>query len=126
MLLDTNCFIWLTLNSPRLGTKTKERILSTPRLYLSSFSILELRLKIIAHKLKLGVSIQAAIDALGVEVIPYNYDHALHFSLLGFNKDPFDNALCGVAIRENLVLFTSDKQILSVEVLDLQTWDIRK
>lgn len=113
LLIDTHVFLWAAHNDPRLGLEAVKQLQHTRIVFLSAISILEVKIKISTGKLLLADLPEDLIQKQSLEVLDFNYKHALNYKLLNpQNADPFDNTLLAVAESNNMVLLTADKKIL--------------
>ena len=114
ILLDTNVILWAIFET-KLSPKNLELISQSDEVFVSSLSILEIRIKQEAKKLPL-FDIVSNIELMGVAILPFEHTQAEGYQLYNTsNKDPFDNALISIAIERKLALLTSDLKILSVK-----------
>jgi PIN domain nuclease of toxin-antitoxin system len=125
LLLDSNTIYFAYYNRSRLS-RSVVRLLesSNNRLFVSYFTMLELYIKHNKGKLGFGsgLDLKSAVDQMDVTVIaPVEADY-VQFSVFDpANTDPFDNLIVGIAIREELVLLTSDSKILDLKIASLKT-----
>lgn len=116
ILLDTNALIWL-LNSPTgylIGDKAKERINNADAVYVSSISVLEIRIKAMLGKLRAPEALLEAITLAGLKSLSFTMEHAEalgHFPALS-KHDPFDRMLLAQAKVEGFTFLTADGVLL--------------
>ena len=118
LLLDSNAFVWLTdkKRSHNLGKNTQRLITSSSAVYISPLSIVEIRMKMMLKKLKLGIDLDQVIKQTGLLVLDFNAQHAQaidSFQSL-VRHDPFDRMLLAQAQTEGLVLVTADQTLLDL------------
>ncbi len=122
-LLDTNALLWLFWKSPRLGPIARSVIDdAVNRVFISPVSIYE-----ISYLSSIGRLEQEVPDNLESEVARRKFVTldltAFHAEqagrLLLEHKDPFDRMLVAQALSEDLVLITSDAELLRHSVLTL-------
>lgn len=112
ILLDTNALIWL-LDDPRgkqFGPRAKKMIQDAGTVYVSSVSLLEIRIKTMLGKLVAPDDLLKAIAASGLVGMSFEMGHAdavADFPDLS-KHDPFDRMLLAQAKTEGVPLMTSD------------------
>src|SRR4051812_33921264 len=113
MLLDTHVFLWITIDSKRLGPKARKLIAEATEIYVSAASIWEIAIKRRLGKIEAEPSeLVAAIDASGFYSLPITARHAaLVETLPQHHRDPFDRILVAQALVEPLRLLTVDKAL---------------
>jgi PIN domain nuclease of toxin-antitoxin system len=88
-------------------------LLSSPEAQplISAISMMEIAMKHDAGKLKMGAAeTRQAIRDLGLQVIPFDSDHALRlYGLPRHHRDPFDRMLIATALAEDIPLIGSDR-----------------
>ena len=128
ILLDTQVFIWIVEADHHLG-KDAKRILKdlSNDLYISYFSFYEMSIKASIGKLSYDTSILDDLSDMGIELILPDTSELKSYKVFNpDNKDPFDNMLMNIAIRDNLCLMTSDKKILDTQVDGFKHLDATK
>ncbi len=126
LLLDTHVLLWASSQDPRLGSVTKQLLVNSAQVYISSVSLLEMYIKQHTGKLTLEGSPDDLIKSLGISVLDLNSDDCAHYKLFNpNNRDPFDNAIIGVASARKMRLLTGDAKILATKNLKLQLVDAR-
>lgn len=114
VLLDTHAFLWWVSDSQKLSTGAREIIASEHNEpVFSVVSAWEIAIKAGVGKLELPdtpekfVTEQVSRNVL--QILPIYLGHVLSvYSLPDHHRDPFDRLLVGQAIREDLVILTSD------------------
>jgi PIN domain nuclease of toxin-antitoxin system len=120
LLLDSNALFYYLTAASRFGRKTLA-LLERSELHFSAVSLVELKLKMLAGKLRLS---SLAVDELvsrGLNPVGFSVDSADLFERIA-NTDPFDNMLLAQAKSDNFLFLTSDLKILDLDlpfVLDL-------
>ncbi len=115
ILLDSNAFYWFVTGQEEFGSRARSLISSSPKVYVSALSVLELSIKLqLAGLPKLDFS-QAIADSDLVELPLQAADLAsLHdFPTLDRN-DPIDRALLSQARVNRLSFMTSDVKLLNL------------
>jgi PIN domain nuclease of toxin-antitoxin system len=119
LLLDTHVLVWSQEDDPRLGKKTRRRLLNVRNeLLVSAVSTLEIARLLFVGRLSLQTGLDAWLtQALqGLEARSLVVDHRVAeeaFELPGnFHKDPADRLLVASARLEGAALVTADKSIL--------------
>ena len=129
LLLDTHCWLWLKLDSARLPSPLRRRLVRQPAdLVLCSVSVMEIVNKQATGKLSLGGGgLQAFVDELtedGVGVLDARVEHMVRMGQLPpLHRDPFDRLLVAQAVVEGLTLVSADPHVLAYEA---ETIDARK
>jgi len=128
-LLDTHCWLWLKIDSSRLPSPVRRRLLRNPRqLVLSSVCVMELVIKHAVGKLSLGAGgaqqfVAELVDD-GVATLDASIEHMLQMGVLPpRHRDPFDRLLVAQAMVEGLTLVSADPHVLAY---DVKTLDARK
>jgi PIN domain nuclease of toxin-antitoxin system len=126
-LLDTNAVIWLIQDSPRLGKIARQRLADADnQVAVSYFSILEMKLKAVAGKLRFHHGIIDDLAAMQVDFILPDRASVEHFRIYDSrNKDPFDNLLITVALQERYALLTCDDALLKLAIPGVKVIDSR-
>lgn len=113
LLLDTHVLLWWEDESAQLSDQAR-RAISDPssRVFVSAASVWEAGMKARKGKLELKGSLVAAIAANGFHGLPVTTVDAEEAGMLDWvHPDPFDRVLVAQALRNNLVLITSDRLI---------------
>ena len=114
LLLDTNAFLWMSLDSPRLSETAREVMSDTDNdLYISAVSYWEIAIKVSIGKYSLTESLD---DFVGREIVTnrliplaIDIDHAARVSTLPFHhRDPFDRMLIAQSVVEGFPIMGSD------------------
>ena len=113
LLLDTQVFVWITQDSPRLSKRAKAMILEASEVFVSAASIWEIAIKARLGKIDADPKRMAeAITESGFSELPITAQHAAGVEdLPDHHRDPFDRLLVAQALAEPLKLMTSDAQI---------------
>ena len=125
--LDTHCWYWLAVDSPRLPRRLKSR-LATEALTISSTSVWELAFLVESGRLRVDRDLQQFIDAAlaleGLEVAPITSRIAVRAAKLGplFPRDPADRLITATAMEFGVPLATSDEAITRSGVVPI-LWD---
>ncbi|MEP6757540.1 MAG: type II toxin-antitoxin system VapC family toxin [Chthonomonadales bacterium] len=123
LLLDTHTFLWFIEADPRLSSRA-ESLIGDPenKRFLSVASIWEIAIKVNIGKLQLkfygllDTILAQHLAANQVELIPIEFDHAVHVHDLPFaqsadgteHKDPFDRLIVSQALAEDLAIVSAD------------------
>ena len=119
ILLDTNALVWIVGESDkdsRLGTKARTAVHNADEVFVSSVSILELRIKSMLGKIEYPSGLLNKIGDAGLRFIPFDEFHAddlANFPDLS-KHDPFDRMLLAQAKHEKMNLLTSDRVLLDL------------
>ena len=119
ILLDTNALLLLVSSGGKPFGKTAQRIFdSADVVYVSSVSILEIRLKSMLGKLKISGDITEVIRSSNLQELVVTHTHADgvdRFPSLT-HHDPFDRLLLSQAAVEDLILLTSDNILIDLNL----------
>lgn len=132
LLLDTNAFIWLLDDSPKLGRTARSDLDNfANQLYISSISLLECAIKIRTDKLRLRMdflAIEAFLKDAGIQMLQFDAWTAQQYIELPSLawKDPFDAAIVAQAVAKRIMLVTSDHHILESAIPGLRLLDARR
>ena len=113
LLLDTHILLWWLGDDPALSMDHREKISSTPSIFVSLASCWEIAIKVSIGKL------QFPLDLLETEILnnnftllPINLSHIRQSTALPLiHRDPFDRMLVAQAQTERLIVMTRDKCI---------------
>jgi len=114
ILLDTQCFLWMSLAPERFNARTRELVEAQETLlYLSAASAWEIAIKHALGKLRLPqppvTYVPVRVAALGVQPLPIDQQHALQVATLPpHHRDPFDRLLIAQAQLDDLSILTAD------------------
>lgn len=114
ILLDTQAFLWLSLDSPQLSKKAKKTFLDEKNeFYLSLASIWEISIKVSIGKLKFKKSFEKIIlqqfQQNSINQMGISFRHAIKVTTLPFHhRDPFDRLLAAQSLEEKLHIMSSD------------------
>jgi PIN domain nuclease of toxin-antitoxin system len=113
LLLDTNIFLWLATDSPRLKADARGLIQDASAVYVSSATIWETAIKARIGKIAADPDdLLQEIEKCGFKELLVSGRHAAVVSWLPLlHNDPFDRLLIAQAISEQLRLLTSDAQL---------------
>ncbi|MSP92121.1 MAG: type II toxin-antitoxin system VapC family toxin [Myxococcales bacterium] len=115
LLLDTNVFLWLGTNDPRLSAAARTHVVAPDNeVWLSAASAWEIAIKHGLGKLPLpapvDVFVPEARTAMGILELPIDEASALAVARLpAIHRDPFDRLLVAQAIVHGLTLVTADE-----------------
>ena len=122
ILLDTQCWLWMTASPERFSSRARALVESGEHeLFLSAASSWEIAIKHGLRKLTLPEPpdrfVLSRLDRLGVRSLPIEHRHALHVSTLpAHHRDPFDRMLICQSQLEELPLLTADPQFAMYDV----------
>lgn len=113
LLLDTQVFIWVTIDSPRLKTSARALLVEAEETYVSAASIWEIAIKARLGKIDADPrEMTMAIEGSGFRELPVTTRHAAGVGDLPFHHhDPFDRLLIAQAISEPLRLVSADAML---------------
>lgn len=122
LLIDTQIFVWVTQDNPRLSAQAKEIILSATEVFVSAVSIWEIAIKSRIGKIKADPKrMIKAIQESGFYELPVTTIHAAGVEHLpDHHRDPFDRLLLAQSLAEPLKLLTTDSQLPKYSDLVIQ------
>jgi PIN domain nuclease of toxin-antitoxin system len=119
VLLDTQAWLWMQTDDPRLGPRARRVIRQAAELRLSAASVWEIAIKSAIGKLTLPpeADIEGELERTGIRPLLIDFAHANHVRRLPpWHRDPFDRLLVAQAIIEGLTLLTADTQLAAYGV----------
>jgi PIN domain nuclease of toxin-antitoxin system len=117
VLLDTNAWLWMASNDPRLGPMARNLIADLEtELVLSAVSAWEISIKWALGKLPLPVPPEQFVETTvrdgGLKRLSIDFDHVRGVAKLPpIHHDPFDRLLIAQSFATNLPLLTGDDTI---------------
>lgn len=128
ILLDTQVLIWLINGDTRIGLASNGLLSDrSNEVYLSYFSLFEMKIKASIGKLKYDDSLVADLPKMGIELLmPTTKALAMYDVYASDNKDPFDNILIASAKSDKCLFVTSDVKILRAPLRGLRLQDARE
>jgi PIN domain nuclease of toxin-antitoxin system len=122
LLLDTQVFVWITQDNPRLSKAAKALVLDASEVFVSAASIWEIAIKARLGKIDADPQRMAqAIAESGFSELPITAQHAAGVEQLAdHHKDPFDCLLVAQALAEPLRLVSADHQLAKYSDLVIQ------
>lgn len=115
VLLDTQAFLWLSIDSSMLSKKAKDIFLNNKNdFYLSIASVWEMAIKASLGKLIIpgGVKnfVLHQLQENSIEQLPIHFRHALRVENLPFHhRDPFDRLIISQSLEEKIPVLSCDK-----------------
>ena len=112
-LLDTHVWLWMLMDSPRLGPITRERLSSRDaQRVVSAVSYAEIAIKHAIGKLPLPCSVERLKSLGRFELVSFDVDSALQLAYLpSIHKDPFDRMLVAQAKATGMLLVSADEKV---------------
>ncbi|HEU4731254.1 MAG TPA: type II toxin-antitoxin system VapC family toxin [Kofleriaceae bacterium] len=115
-LLDTQAFLWLAIDDPRLTPAARAIFVDSEReCFLSAASVWEMSIKSSLGKLALTTSVAHLVRGgreRGIGLVDVRCDHAYLVEKLPFHhRDPFDRLLVAQAMHEGMHLVSCDEQL---------------
>lgn len=117
ILLDTCAFLWIIADAPELSQNARNIFTSSDsQVYLSAVSVWEISVKYGLGKLPLPdvpeVFIPEQRELHQIDSLALDEESSLYLSRLPFiHRDPFDRMLICQAMKNDLVILTSDSLI---------------
>ena len=110
VLLDTQVFVWATIDSPRLSAEGRALLRDASEVYVSAASIWEIAIKARLGRISAGPArMVEAIEDSGFLELSVTARHAASVERLPLHhNDPFDRLLVAQAIAEPLRLVSAD------------------
>ncbi len=123
VLLDTQAWLWMQADDPRLGTRARRLIQQAAEVRLSAASVWEIAIKTAIGKLTLppDADIEAELEHTGIRPLLIDFAHANHVQRLPpLHRDPFDRLLVAQALVEGLSMLSADTQLAAygIAVID--------
>lgn len=122
LLVDTQCFLWMTSAPSRFSEVTRRLLLSqTTTLFFSAGSAWEIAIKHGLGKLALPQQpsqyVEDRLRRTRTTPLPISVAHALRVAELPpHHRDPFDRLLIAQAQLERLPVLTADRQFAAYDV----------
>ena len=122
ILLDTQCWLWMSLSPERLSATARSLVEQDENeLHLSIASAWEIAIKHAVGKLRLpdppASYVPARLERMRVRSLAIALEHALHVATLPLHhRDPFDRLLIAQAQLEDLSILTADRRFAAYEV----------
>jgi len=113
LLIDTQIFIWVLLDSDKLGAKARQVMLAAAEVFVSAASIWEIAIKAKIGKLEGDPDEFAeAIEQSGFRELMISARHAAKVHELPlYHRDPFDRLLIAQALTEPMRFLTADSML---------------
>lgn len=118
LLLDTHALVWLVTDSPKLGKLARRH--AARGAHVSAITFWELEMLAEAGRVRLGMSISEARDAVlrtNVDEVPVDGVIAMTAARLGMHGDPGDRFIVATALTHGATLMTADAKIRSMKTL---------
>lgn len=119
ILLDTHVLVWLLVDDPRLGSRTRDTLGArwpTGEVAVSSISFWEMAMRVQKGRLDLRFDLhdwRGRLLESGLVEIPADGGIALRAGLLtGMHGDPADRIIVASALQQGQTLLTADQAIL--------------
>lgn len=128
ILLDTQVFIWLINESPRLGEQSRKLASSRQnQLAICTVSFFEMTIKASLGKLSWNPDVMVQLPTMGIDILPIEATALKKYQIFNEqNRDPFDNYLIASAITQKYQLLTADTKILATKTLSFAAIDATK
>ena len=113
LLIDTQIFIWVVLDSDKLGAKARQVMLAADEVFVSAASIWEIAIKAKIGKLEGDPDeFVEAIEESGCRELMISARHAAKVHELPlYHRDPFDRLLIAQALTEPIRFLTADSML---------------
>lgn len=125
ILLDTNVFLWLLIDDPRLSQGSKDLFLDkATEPILSIASVWEIFIKQRLGKLTMpgdpASFIRDQLHLNGIALLPIRYSHLEKMlELPMIHRDPFDRLIIAQALHEKIPMLSSDSVFTEYGVKNL-------
>ena len=119
LLLDTHVFIWALADPSRLDRRVLTALASWEhRIFVSAVTPWEIAIKQASGRLRFPLEhFDNIVEHLGGDILPILPVHGITAGALPrHHNDPFDRMLIAQALTDDLILVTSDRDILLYEV----------
>lgn len=113
LLLDTEVFIWVLQDHPRLSKRARAMIMDASGVYVSAVSIWELAVKSRFGKASFELDrVVEAIEASGMAQLPITIEHITGLAKIPVGvRDSFDQMLLAQALTEPLLLMSANHDL---------------
>lgn len=119
-LLDTHVVLWAAQDPARLSPAVTRIIVEEAEVFVSAASIWEIAIKQALGKLQVVDDFLDRLRANSFQELPVTWAHGRWVSELpAIHRDPFDRLLAAQAIAEDLVLVTTDRDLVRYPVRTL-------
>lgn len=118
ILLDTNALLWVLAGHEALGPTARKRLVTSGPVHFSAVSVLEITIKEMLGRLEVPGEVSGDAQRAGLVELPFRAHHAsglTEFPALA-RHDPFDRMLLAQAHRDRLLLLTSDRLLLDLDL----------
>jgi PIN domain nuclease of toxin-antitoxin system len=115
LLLDTHVFVWAAANPARLGPKSRELIVTSDEVAVSSISIAEINMKAMLGNFTRPDNFIELLESAAFVVSDFGLGSAeelLRFGSLA-KHDPFDRLILAQAAAGGYKLVTADARLLA-------------
>lgn len=119
LLLDTNALIELLSSSGEgFGPKAKQLLSDAENVYVSSISVVEIRIKAMLGKLEVPDNLLEVIEQANLKHKQFDLTEADAITMFPelSQHDPFDRMLLAQSQIANLRLLTSDKMLIGLQL----------
>ncbi|MGH3754331.1 MAG: type II toxin-antitoxin system VapC family toxin [Pseudonocardiaceae bacterium] len=116
LLLDSQAALWVLDDSPRLGPRARQTILSATTVHVSAATVWELTIKAMLGELSVPDKLASRLAEQGLALLSITAEHAegiREFPELT-RHDPFDRLLVAQASHAGLRLLTADPVLLGL------------
>lgn len=116
LLLDSQAALWVLDDSPRLGSRARQAIVSATVVHVSAATVWELTIKAMLGKLVVPDKLAVRLAEQGLVLLSITAEHAegiREFPELA-RHDPFDQLLVAQASQARLHLVTADRVLLGL------------
>lgn len=116
LLLDCQATLWVLDDSPRLGPRARQIIVSATTVHVSAATVWELTIKAMLGKLSVPDKFVSRLAEQGLVLLSITAEHAdgiREYPELT-RHDPFDRLLVAQASQAGLQLLTADRVLLDL------------
>ncbi|MGQ0716563.1 MAG: type II toxin-antitoxin system VapC family toxin [Pseudonocardiales bacterium] len=116
LLLDSQAALWVLDDSPRLGPRARQIIVSATTVHVSAATVWELTIKAMLGKLSVPDKFVSRLAEQGLVLLSITAEHAdgiREYPELT-RYDPFDRLLVAQASQAGLQLLTADRVLLDL------------
>jgi len=124
ILLDTHAVWWFLEGNPQMPDKTREIIINAKnRKYVSIASLWEVAIKMGIGKMDFDGGIDRFVETIesnGFILLGISPKHVkVVVGLPSIHRDPFDRMLVAQAVIEDMIIMTTDANILKYKVISI-------
>ena len=122
ILLDTNAWIWMNFNSPRLSRAARKAILEADTLSIATISLWEVGMLVSKGRINLPLPLLewlvGACALSSLRILPITPEIAAASASLPIHGDPADRLIVATAMQSACPLVTADENIQKARAVE--------